>query len=174
MASNCPATTLNVVTMLQPMNAFSFLLFCFLICQNGEYCVIFFNLGLSRPLFGFLFFLGSSFIIQLTNFDNGDRKQERRRKCMLRSIPHSLEKAQRPARIDWQQFWAEKSQVCPGIRTRLTQTECHCSTTCATTAAIGIMCQFRLVFPYGNFFSDWSLASSFPTLIISSSLFKAV
>ena len=49
----------------------------------------------------FYFFLGSLFILQLTNIDdNGDRKQERRVKSMQHSIPHSLEKAQRPARID--------------------------------------------------------------------------
>ena len=62
---------------------------------------VFFNFGLSQPLFGFYFFLGSLFILQLTNIDdNGDRKQERRVKSMQHSIPHSLEKAQRPARID--------------------------------------------------------------------------
>ena len=48
-----------------------------------------------------LFFPFSLFILQLTNIDdNGDRKQERRVKSMQHSIPHSLEKAQRPARID--------------------------------------------------------------------------
>ena len=53
-------------------------------------------MGLSQPLFGFYFFLGSLFILQLTNIDdNGDRKQERRVKSMQHSICHSLEKAQR-------------------------------------------------------------------------------
>ena len=70
---------------------------------------------LSRPLFGLSFFLGSLFLLQLTNFENGDKKQERRRKSMHRSIPHSLDNAQRPAIIDSQQFLTEKGQVCPGI-----------------------------------------------------------
>ena len=78
---------------------------------------------------------GSLFTLQLTNFDNGDRKQERRRKSMHGSIPHSVEKAQRPARIDFQQFRSNKSQILPCIRTLLRQTECHFSTACATTAA---------------------------------------
>ena len=85
----------------------------------------------SGNLFGFVFFLGSLFILQLTNFNNGDRKQERRRK----SIPHSVEKAQRPARIDFQQFRSNKSQILPCIRTLLPRTECNFSTACAITAA---------------------------------------
>ena len=49
----------------------------------------------------FYFFLGSLFILQLTIIDNnGDRNQERRVRSMQHSIPHSLEKAQRPERID--------------------------------------------------------------------------
>ena len=56
-------------------------------------------------LFLDIFFLGSLFILQLTILDNGDSKQEGRRKIMHRSIPHYfLDKAQRPARIDLQQF----------------------------------------------------------------------
>ena len=46
------------------------------------------------------------------DFDHGDRKQERRGKSYAPF--HSsffLEKAQRPARIDSEQFWTEKSQV---------------------------------------------------------------
>ena len=78
----------------------------------------FFNLGLSLPLLGFfIFFLSSLFVLQLTNFDKGDRKQERRRrKSMYRAIPHSLEKAQRPAKIDSQQFWTEKAKPVPGFK----------------------------------------------------------
>ena len=44
-----------------------------------------------------------------------------------------LEKAQRPVRIDEQQFWTKKA--CPWIQTQTARTECHCSTTCATTTA---------------------------------------
>ena len=61
----------------------------------------------------FWIFWGSLFILQLTTFCNGDRKQERRRKSMHRSIPHSLEEAQRLARIDSQQF--QKSKSIPGF-----------------------------------------------------------
>ena len=52
------------------------------------------------PASFWIFLLGSLFILQLTNIDNGDRKQERRGKGMQHSFPHSLEKAQHPARID--------------------------------------------------------------------------
>ena len=37
-------------------------------------------------------FLGSMFILQLTNFDNSDRKQEKRRKSMHRSSAQQLKK----------------------------------------------------------------------------------
>ena len=42
---------------------------------------VFFN-GPFPASFWILFFLGSLLILKLTNFDNGDRKQERRRKRM--------------------------------------------------------------------------------------------
>ena len=47
------------------------------------------------------------------------------------------EKARHPVRIDWKQFWTEKAKVQPGIQTWPAQTECHFSTTCATTTSSG-------------------------------------
>ena len=47
----------------------------------------------------FIFFLGSLFILQLTNIDdNGDRKQERRVKSIQHSIPHSFRKSPAPSK----------------------------------------------------------------------------
>ena len=53
----------------------------------------FLNLGLSQPHFGF--FLGLLFIDNF--FVNSDRKQERSRKSMHRSIPHSFRKSPAPS-----------------------------------------------------------------------------
>ena len=58
----------------------------------------------------------------------GNRKEERR----VWTVPlHVIRKAQHPVRIDWLQFWTKKA----GIHTGPAQTECHRSTTCATTTS---------------------------------------
>ena len=46
-----------------------------------------------------------------------------------------LEKAPNPVRIDWLQLWTEKTQGRPRIHTWPAETECHNSTTCATTTS---------------------------------------
>ena len=51
---------------------------------------------------------------------------------MYHFMTRFLEKAHCPVRID---SISEKSQVRPGIQTRLAWTECRRSTTCATTTA---------------------------------------
>ena len=43
-----------------------------------------------------------------------NRRQERRRKSLNRSLARYLEKAQRPVRRVCQQFWTQESQVGPG------------------------------------------------------------
>ena len=61
--------------------------------------VLFFKYGPFPASFWILFFfLGSLFILQLTNIDNnGDKKQEIRVKSMQHSIPHSFRKSQAPS-----------------------------------------------------------------------------
>ena len=54
------------------------------------------------------------------------------------SMTSLTEKAPRPARIE-RQSDLKKAKVCPGIQTRPAQTESHCSTACATTAALFCM-----------------------------------
>ena len=54
-----------------------------------QFALFFFNMGRSQPLFGFIFpFSWYIVSLQLTIFSmvNDDRKQERRRKSMHRSI----------------------------------------------------------------------------------------
>ena len=127
---------------------------------SGIFVSLTFLIWASPCLFLDFIFLGSLFILQLTNLDNCDRKQERRRKSMHRSILLSLEKTQRPARIDSPQFWTEKNQVCPGIRTQLARTECHSSTACATTALRPFcfvdICSFRESSSCSPGFGFWS------------------
>ena len=84
---------------------------------------------------------------------------------MHRSIPRSLEKAQRPARIDLQQFWTKKSQVCPRIWTRLALAECYCFTACATTAAKYFRMGIKLILHSGLSLSLLELSKTWSFLI---------
>ena len=106
---------------------------------------VFFNMGLSRPLFGFISLLVHW--LQLmdwhTIIDNEDRKQERRIEVSLIvwSKTSLIEKAQRPARIE---TVCQKSHGPPEIRTWPARTQTCCSTTAAwpdinwiTKSAIG-------------------------------------
>ena len=82
----------------------------------------------------FIFYWFNVYIFQLTNFDIGDRKQERRRKSRLYSL--FFRKSLAPSENTFTAILNQKSQVCPGIQTRLARTECHCSTACATTITL--------------------------------------
>ena len=68
----------------------------------------------------------------MVNDDDDDKWQDRRRKSVICSIIGFLEKALCHARVDWEQFWTEKTQVGPGIWTQPALTGCRCSTTCTT------------------------------------------
>ena len=92
-------------------------------------------MGLSRPLVWFFTFSWFILLLQLINFilANDDRKEERRRKSMLHSINRKMPTPSEN-RYD-SNFELKKAFLHPEIRTRPAQTDCHCSTTCATTTS---------------------------------------
>ena len=88
-------------------------------------------LSLSRPIFGINFpFLANWFNTMPIVFNVNGRKQEKRGCSTLYNI---FKESPTPSKNRLTAF--EKSQVRPGIRTRLTQSECHYSTSCAVATA---------------------------------------
>ena len=96
---------------------------------------IFFHLGLSRPLFGFLFFHCLCYNWQI--FDDGDRQTGKKKNKKEYAPFFSLlfRKSPEPSKNRFTAILNQKRQVRTRIRTRHAWTECHCSTAWATTTA---------------------------------------